>query len=620
MRALTSIVTTLLLLSACDGDGDGSLDIALTGESTSGKVYRLRDADIRIEGEGVAETFDTEDDPARASLDARLPAGAYTLAVAPGWRLERLTSTGGAVPVIAEMTSRNPVDFVIASGVLSRVTLRFRASGDDVALGEGDLTVDVGVDDIDAGAADAGSDAAADAPVDAPGQLADAAVDAAVPAPTGIVHVATTGNDSASGDAQHPLQRIAAAVVRAAACSPRCSVHIAGGTYDDTIVMVPGVSLYGGYSPDFAVRNLQFYPTRLRSPLGTTVVANHIQQPTAIDGLILRAPDAIAGSGVSSHALVVRDTTSLQLQTVRIEGGQGGHSADAPAAVVSGCNATGGTGGIAAVCSSVAGTAGNAGGDPVVSGAGGAGGTSQCTGACPGFPIPGGPGAGVDGRDGGDGADGTPGAAPVDTDGLFFGDGWVGAVGIAGERGRHGTGGGGGGSGGSITCPSCPGVLGGTGGYGGRGGCGGGGGPAGGSGGASLALVVVRSTVTAAAVEVIAGPGGNGGRGGDGHAGAAGTGTGGWTQGDSCPANLFVRGGYGAYGGQGGTGGDGGAGPGGAGGPSIGIALVGGSQLIAAPGAFVVQPGQPGAGGAPGTGVGVAPGGPAGRAAAIVTY
>jgi hypothetical protein len=618
MRWLTRwFVASLLVLSACDGDADGSLDIALTGESTSGKVYRLRDAAIRIDGDGVALTFDTEDDPARASLDARLAAGAYTLSVEPGWRLERLTATGGAVPVVAEMTSRNPYDFAIASGALSRVTLRFRASGDDVALGEGDLMVDVEVDDIDGGAADASPDVAIDAAIDAAtGAPVDGALD---PVPTGIVHVATTGDDGASGDAQHPLQRIAAAVVRAAACTPRCSVHIAGGTYDDTIVMVPGVSLYGGYSPDFATRNLQFYPTRLRSPLGTTVVADHIQQPTAIDGLVLRAPDAAAGSGVSSHALVVRDSTSLQLQTVRIEGGQGGHSADAPAAVVTGCNATGGAGGVAALCSAVAGTAGNAGGDPASGGAGGAGGASLCNGTCPGFP---GPivAPGSYGRTGGDGADGTPGSAPVDTDGWFVGDAWVGAVGVAGDRGRHGTGGGGGGAGGSITCPSCPAVLGGTGGTGSRGGCGGGGGPAGGSGGASLALVVIRSTVSAAALEVVAGSGGTGGRGGDGHAGAAGSSTSDWGDGVSCAGSLLVRSGSGGDGGDGGTGGDGGAGPGGAGGPSIGIALVGGSQLIAAPGAVVVQAGQPGSGGAPGTGVGVAPSGPAGRAATIVVY
>ena len=218
--------------------------------------------------------------------------------------------------------------------------------------------------------------------------------------------------------------------------------------------------------------------------------------------------------------------------------------------------------------------------------------------------------------DGGTGNPGASGACGIypgsagDAVGTFQGARWIPGSGGQGGGGSAGSGGGGGGSGGmsayawyseSTLYPGLPG------GGGGGGGCGGPGGLGGVQGGASIALVLVNSTVSGVPDQnsFVPGPGGAGGWGYDGGLGGQGGSGAPGLVGHStvvhkatvCTANAP---GSGGQGGQGGPGGAGSGGAAGSGGPSIGIALVGGSP---APGTTVgVYAGLPGAPGSIGKG------------------
>jgi hypothetical protein len=140
-------------LTACAPSPEvGRVDLALTGQSASGVVYRLRDATLTVDDEGPAPAvvYRTEDDPGRPVISDVLDAGAYRLAIEPGWRLERVAADGTATAIGATMLSANPQLFSITADATTRVALRFRAEGDVVELGDGDLEVVLEVEDTPA--------------------------------------------------------------------------------------------------------------------------------------------------------------------------------------------------------------------------------------------------------------------------------------------------------------------------------------------------------------------------------------------------------------------------------------------------------------------------------------
>jgi hypothetical protein len=91
----------------------GTISVNLVGQAPSGTVYRLRDATIVVQGPTGMTSFDTEDDPDRASLSADVVVGNYSSTLQPGWRIERVEGASTtAVP--AELKSNNPVQFTVA--------------------------------------------------------------------------------------------------------------------------------------------------------------------------------------------------------------------------------------------------------------------------------------------------------------------------------------------------------------------------------------------------------------------------------------------------------------------------------------------------------------------------
>jgi hypothetical protein len=145
-------VSIAALTSGCAGTADtGDVTLALTGQSPSGNVYRLRDAQIALAGADTTIAFSTEDDPDRTALTARVAAGPYALGLETGWRLERVAVDGSATDVEALLLSPNPQSLEVVTDGTTFASLRFRAGAEDVAMGDGDVVVTIDVDDVDAG-------------------------------------------------------------------------------------------------------------------------------------------------------------------------------------------------------------------------------------------------------------------------------------------------------------------------------------------------------------------------------------------------------------------------------------------------------------------------------------
>jgi len=430
------------------------------------------------------------------------------------------------------------------------------------------------------------------------------------------------------GSLAHPYPTIAQAL---AAFDPaiHTQILVAEGVYPERVVLVSGAKLYGGYSDDFAQRDVVLFPTILEGPAPDFAAANPahgvvyaagITEATVLAGFEIRGYDVppTASGGTSYTVLATGSSAALVFTNNRILGGRGGAGASGSPGIAGADGQPGADGHDAVECSDT-----NCDND---SQAGGAGGTNpSCAAArgCEGMeadgdeatqvkdnPAPGCTYAnggqdssyrwggdyckydcnvsnqrlGPNGADGVGGGNGAAGAGAGDADGGIVGGLWVGDAGSAGTAGGNGTGGQGGSAGAGVendngancTVGNRLGDLGGTGGGGGAGGCGGTAGGPGAPGGASIAVFLPSGAggtfPTVRGNVIVRGVGGAGGSGGPGAAGGKG-GKGGFGGQSGWPAWCAGAGGSGGRGGDGGAGGGGG---GGAGGASYGIAIVGG--------------------------------------------
>jgi hypothetical protein len=410
------------------------------------------------------------------------------------------------------------------------------------------------------------------------------------------------------------------------------AVLVAQGTYVEQVVLRSGVSLHGGYAPDFGRRDVVLFPTLIEAPEPAataprgTVNAENLTARTVVAGFTIRGYDVISAPlagepGRSSYAVYVRNAGPLELWNCHLVGGQGGDAppAGAGAAGLSGgagrdglpsrecltqhCTGESQDGGVAGLNPGCGGpVGGNAGAQSsgdfssrqpytrngVGNGLGGNNGTyfhgpqspeyaTLCKYDCQianGGNMVG--GAALNGVDGVAGAVGPGCAAPV---GSVVGGQWLGLSGGVGGPGTPGRGGGGGGAGGSVDNTNDPGCdaghllgdLGATGGGGGAGGCGGGLGPGAPAGGSSFGVFVVGPAPRVEGNLFDLGFGGQGGAGGAGGYGGLGGPGGRGGQNNS----VAWCAGPGGPGGRGGNGGAGSGGGGGCGGGAFGVALQG---------------------------------------------
>lgn len=435
--------------------------------------------------------------------------------------------------------------------------------------------------------------------------------------------------------------------IKLCAASSCAGVLVRHGLYptDATITLKDGISVYGGCrfdgEPDKMYRSTIHVTASLAGM--PAIVANGIDTPTLIHGLVVVGSDETA-SGTASLAMTVSDSRALVLIQTVLASGHGGDGRSGASTTTAGgpgqAAGYGYSGGLSCPSNRVvgAGDGGRGGTDAptwnngncqtsdsgengqrsgaVTGGALGQHGTAGLW--CANRPHDA-PGIGAIGGPGSQGACGRVAQASPLSAGSFDGTAWRPSQGDDGEAGAVGSGGGGGGAGGACGDQTFFNGL--PGGGGGGGGCGGGRGAGGQQGGASIPLTLVNSSITRdpALNSVVPGPGGQGGDAGS--AALGGTGGRGGT-GATAPRWLYWGHYCGAEGNSGGAGGWGGSGSGGAGGhggPSIGIALVRSSPAPPVNGGiYAPMPGLPGRGG---DGGGQAPVdgaciGPAGLAAA----
>ena len=209
------------------------------------------------------------------------------------------------------------------------------------------------------------------------------------------IFVAKIGSDANPGTRAYPVATIVHAIALAQAAGKR-DVYVGGGVYTGSVDIVAGISIYGGYAPDFAVRDPVSYQSAIVGtvPLSGATAAVRCdgvqgadQMPSRLDGFLIIGADAKAlGSsayGVWSNGCDQRfQVTYCQIQSgdgaAGIPGGAGqngvpgvsGGGGEAARDVGhDGCTVadfgTGGSGGTTAPCAGV-------------DVSGGAGGTAIC--------------------------------------------------------------------------------------------------------------------------------------------------------------------------------------------------------------------------------------------------
>lgn len=374
---------------------------------------------------------------------------------------------------------------------------------------------------------------------------------------TKAVFVSTVdGNDAGTGTRANPLKTIAAGIT--AAASANKDVYVAGGTYPETVNLVDGVGVYGGYELDFAQRSAA--------------------ETTKIQGQGGSAAYAIGDTGVVLQQLTLQGRPDASGNSYGLWAVPGG--LDNSQLVLENVDATADPAG--------APLNGSAGGSGVMGGglSGGGGGFGGCgSGALGGAGFLGG-GSGVGSR----GANGTNGSLVVQS-----GTSWLRQQAPTGGQGAPGGGGQGGQGGTGATLLSA--LCGGRGGLGGAGGGGGLGGSGGFGGAGSFGVYAFNSSVVAVQSRLTGGPGGAGGNGGAGGSGGPG-GPASLGAAGSCETffGIVTCAGNGLTGQPGFPGGPGGGGGGGIGGPSAGV-YQGGSDSAYVSNASTAASGAAGLGG-----------------------
>ena len=122
---------------------------------------------------------------------------------------------------------------------------------------------------------------------------------------TQFVFVTSTGSDTNAGTLAHPMRTIDAASARA--LSERKDVLVARGIYTGVVHLVGGVSVYGGYAPDFTDRDLVLYTVQIERPdePGLPPLAcDHISGASRFEGFTIAGSDA-ATEGMGSTAVLL---------------------------------------------------------------------------------------------------------------------------------------------------------------------------------------------------------------------------------------------------------------------------------------------------------------------------
>ena len=140
-----------------------------------------------------------------------------------------------------------------------------------------------------------------------------------------FIYVTTTGSDTNPGTLARPMRNVQAALRRGQATAK--DVLVARGIYDGAVDLVSGVSLFGGYRPDFRDRDLTLFPVVLEhrgARPGTPVLTCHdVHGATRVEGFEIDGSDATRPGDGSSSVYFDGCDANVTLAELTIVSGRG---------------------------------------------------------------------------------------------------------------------------------------------------------------------------------------------------------------------------------------------------------------------------------------------------------
>lgn len=163
--------------------------------------------------------------------------------------------------------------------------------------------------------------------MDGPGVVigGDANCDGVIDETPQFVFVSQAGDDDAEGvDFDKPLATLQAGLQLAGQLQR--DMLVARGIYEGPVELLDGVSIYGGYSPDFMERDTELHPVLIEAPDSSgapVLVGRGITTATRIDGLTLHASEAEQPGGGSTGVFLDGCTDALHLSRLTIVAARG---------------------------------------------------------------------------------------------------------------------------------------------------------------------------------------------------------------------------------------------------------------------------------------------------------
>ncbi len=140
-----------------------------------------------------------------------------------------------------------------------------------------------------------------------------------------FIYVTTTGSDTNPGTLEMPMRTLAGAIARAA--RENKDVLVARGVYDGAVELSSGVSLFGGYRPDFRDRDLTLFPVVLEHRSGEAgapvLTCRDIGAETRVEGFTIEATDATEPGSGSTAILLDGCSQAVSFAQLEIRAGRG---------------------------------------------------------------------------------------------------------------------------------------------------------------------------------------------------------------------------------------------------------------------------------------------------------
>ncbi len=172
----------------------------------------------------------------------------------------------------------------------------------------------------------------------------DADCDGVVDDTDDFVYVATTGSDANPGTLVRPMRTVRAAVARAD--RENKDVLVSRGIYDGGFEVVAGVSVFGGYRPDFRDRDLALFPVVLENradPGAPVITCADVGASTRIEGFTVAGSDATQPGRGSTAIFSDGCGSALTFANLEVRAGRGADGVGGSSSSVRYAAVTGGT-------------------------------------------------------------------------------------------------------------------------------------------------------------------------------------------------------------------------------------------------------------------------------------